>query len=578
MKLFEPFVYPMCSVLGKPIADQIRIPDYQREYVWKHENIERLFLDLFHGHEWMGSRPDYFVGPMVFVVPKKTEALVIDGQQRLTTISLACRAIALKLDEQIEPEHGLALSRKDPKTKKRVPRLALLPPHNKFFEAVMIGTESERAAALKSRSKLATAFRQISTEIDEVIADQESNGVSPDETLRAMLLRLMEDCKVLVVTTEQQSYGYVIYETLNSRRKPLTASELTKNKIFSILSDQNHRVEKQAKKKWSTIGTRLGSRGHERVDELLAAHWYSHHEYVAKHRLYDDVCKQLEGERGGKKPLERRKEAATLLDSLLIDAEHFRLIVDPYCQAAKELSDERRNMLLRLNYADCRIARPLMLAVMRSAPSAVDEVLAQIETITYRASLGGIGSQRLFDAYKDIAREVGAKKLTNAKAITEAIAKHLSKNNIHLGSIDVNDKLIAGTFSNTGKSIRPLLMKYESKTAGKEFEWVKKRKVHVEHILPQTWCEEVGKECGLVPNNGYEAVVAKFGNLTLFDGKLNIELRNHPFSIKQKRYNDSLVRHTQKLTSYTAFTLAEVQTRTESMAKVLSAALAWKWE
>ena len=70
------------------------IPVYQRNYDWKQENCKQLFDDLVKVEK--GGRRTHFFGSIVSVYQpsgRTTEFLVVDGQQRLTTVSLLLLAI-----------------------------------------------------------------------------------------------------------------------------------------------------------------------------------------------------------------------------------------------------------------------------------------------------------------------------------------------------------------------------------------------------------------------------------------------------------------------------------------------------
>ena len=63
------------------------IPLYQRNYDWKEENCEQLFNDLLNLHE--SNRKSHFFGSIVSSIQPRTEdRYIIDGQQRITTVSL----------------------------------------------------------------------------------------------------------------------------------------------------------------------------------------------------------------------------------------------------------------------------------------------------------------------------------------------------------------------------------------------------------------------------------------------------------------------------------------------------------
>ena len=69
------------------------IPLYQRKYAWDMDNCRRLFDDILKIHKY--NRPSHFFGSIVTVKDNELEndLLVIDGQQRITTISLIILAL-----------------------------------------------------------------------------------------------------------------------------------------------------------------------------------------------------------------------------------------------------------------------------------------------------------------------------------------------------------------------------------------------------------------------------------------------------------------------------------------------------
>ena len=81
------------------------IPLYQRNYSWKKKECLKLFNDIINAASYKHIK-DYFIGTIVYMEFKNdlnySEYTLIDGQQRLTTISLLLKAISKKLEE-----HGL---------------------------------------------------------------------------------------------------------------------------------------------------------------------------------------------------------------------------------------------------------------------------------------------------------------------------------------------------------------------------------------------------------------------------------------------------------------------------------------
>ena len=93
-----------------------RIPDYQRTYDWKIENIKRLLEDCLHGFDncWRSTAPSYtFLGTIILVNEKQskervfdgTSLAVVDGQQRLTTLNLLCCVL---IEALIQHQHDIS--------------------------------------------------------------------------------------------------------------------------------------------------------------------------------------------------------------------------------------------------------------------------------------------------------------------------------------------------------------------------------------------------------------------------------------------------------------------------------------
>ena len=78
----------------QPNRKQYAIPVYQRNYEWSREQCIRLFEDIIAAHK---NDRDHFTGSIVYA-PLKTENkidtfIIIDGQQRLTTIYILIKAL-----------------------------------------------------------------------------------------------------------------------------------------------------------------------------------------------------------------------------------------------------------------------------------------------------------------------------------------------------------------------------------------------------------------------------------------------------------------------------------------------------
>jgi uncharacterized protein with ParB-like and HNH nuclease domain len=85
-------------------ARQFVIPIYQRSYSWKESDCRQLWEDILRAGE-ENNPSEYFVGSIVYIDEgvsqnsNRAPSLVIDGQQRLTTVTLLLKALARNLSE-----------------------------------------------------------------------------------------------------------------------------------------------------------------------------------------------------------------------------------------------------------------------------------------------------------------------------------------------------------------------------------------------------------------------------------------------------------------------------------------------
>ena len=89
----DPTLKPISEIFPIEGKDKYIIPPYQHNYTWKNENVEELFNDILNEEE------GYYIGNLL-VINSKNAFDVVDGQQRLTTLSLYFLAIFEYLTEK----------------------------------------------------------------------------------------------------------------------------------------------------------------------------------------------------------------------------------------------------------------------------------------------------------------------------------------------------------------------------------------------------------------------------------------------------------------------------------------------
>lgn len=191
----------------------LEIPFYQRAYVWGEEQWERFLSDM----EFVtASKRPYFLGSIILKQSSagntwsqvSEERVVIDGQQRLTTMILFFKALCMKLGAQNLFERDFVLETGD---------IALR--HGRYDqEAFNAVTSSKVASPIDGSSNIVRAYNYFLTNIDVDRVDR--NTIKSNVQFVCIDLTEGED--------EQQ-----IFDTINSLGVRLTTAELLKNYFFN---------------------------------------------------------------------------------------------------------------------------------------------------------------------------------------------------------------------------------------------------------------------------------------------------------------------------------------------------------
>ena len=233
--------YPVSQLFDIDTEVVYSIPRYQREFTWGKNQWESLFDDVLEHNS------GYFLGSII-CINQSTDVFtiqkleVVDGQQRLTTLSLLFASVYYKLrSRKTELDEGQlnALFNLKHKLilKKGINQIRLIPQiqnNNKAdFCAVLseigIISEGDKHRYAGNR-KIFRAYRYFQNRIDQMTNGQ-SDGLG---TIMEFLDKISRACLVKI-EVESHADAYTLFESLNNRGIPLTAIDLIKNKLLARL-------------------------------------------------------------------------------------------------------------------------------------------------------------------------------------------------------------------------------------------------------------------------------------------------------------------------------------------------------
>lgn len=215
------------------------IPGYQRPYAWKPEQAEELFTDLFDFYRKQDAEDSYFLGSIVLIKEAgKPRAEVIDGQQRLTTLTILLAALAHRASGQIRDnfyrylcEPGSVLEGLAKK-----PRLTLRELDREFFKSYVQDVELDALCQLDSATLDNESQRNIQANTKLFLDLLEKSLGCDDEMAVKFGLFLMKRCFLAVVSTPSQQSAFRVFSVLNSRGLDLLPTDIIKSDVIGKIS------------------------------------------------------------------------------------------------------------------------------------------------------------------------------------------------------------------------------------------------------------------------------------------------------------------------------------------------------
>lgn len=295
------------NALGK---GKFIIPSYQREYDWDDENIEEFINDI----EESDVGDNYFIGHMVFNGDFNGNTFeVIDGQQRITTITILLCCIRDKFIEQDHDDLANAI-------------------HNKYLFS--IDRDNNQYAILENKMPypiLQTRIQSKPKDRDNTIEPQKKGekrilssynkllkriaGYSIDD-LRKLRDKVLQLETIFVAATGLEDAS-TIFMTLNATGKDLTALDLVKNYVFSKYPTLPHVDEPNDS--WKTIlQNTSGLTKDNEKDRFLNNSFASRYRKVSDSKIYKEIVKQFKsGNTNAKRFISELKEDSKIYKTII---------------------------------------------------------------------------------------------------------------------------------------------------------------------------------------------------------------------------------------------------------------------
>ncbi|MDC5703754.1 DUF262 domain-containing protein [Vibrio europaeus] len=383
-----------------------QIPRFQRPYSWGRDEVDNFWNDI------IGDNTDsYFIGSMVVYQTKKPYFGIVDGQQRLTTITVILSVIRdafLKLGET-----NLA----------RGVHKFIETPNNDYENEFILNAETsfpylqshiqsfkEDVSSMNlicdvgiEESKLKQAYESLSQKLEDLIPLSTKDNLQIDMFKRddpVSALRNLRDkflsLKLVFIQLDSEDDAYLIFETLNARGRDLKTSDLVKNLLLKTIKSSNYRLD-SPKEAWNGIIKKFDDISEASViDTFLLHYWISKYSYSTEKKLFSAIKSHV---------LDDKDNAKALLEDLSHYAIDYCKMLNPSASTWTKESEVIKSSLIALNNFKVRQQSSFVLSLLvcysdkRISLKALLKVLKKIEhfhfifnAVTQQRSSGSIAT------------------------------------------------------------------------------------------------------------------------------------------------------------------------------------------
>ena len=529
----------------------------QRDYSWGVEEWDDLWQDICEMLD-DAENSTHYMGYLVLQTANNKRFSIIDGQQRLATFSILILAVLASLqdliDQGIDSEPNSRRSEQlsntyigylDPVSLVTNSKLELNRNNDKFYQQHLVPQGNIPKSGLNTSEKLLRqAFYWFKERLQERFKDKNTGA-----ELASFIDFIADGLFFTEIIVSDDLNAYKVFETLNSRGVKLSSTDLLKNYLFSVISNDSDREEDldALENRWGNI---VGMLGNEKFPDFLRTYWNSKFSLLRHGELF----------KGIRKHITNRKEAFELILSLEVDAEVYQALRDPL---ANIWTDEQQQYVKMLNLFRVTQPHSLLLAAHRKLPPAdFTRILRACAILSFRYNvIAHFNPNELEIIYNKICVGIVKGTITKYAEVLSALSvKYLPDEQFKNLFAEVEFKT---SESHHNRLTRYILFAIEEHLTGAEYD-ADSDLYSIEHILPIHPADEWPS----FTNNQRARFVFRLGNQTLLERQRNREIGNYGYTEKQATFAASKFKITQRIAAENAeWTPERITVRQKWLAK-----------
>ena len=540
------------------------VPPFQRDYSWTDDEWDDFWQDILGLFEADGELAHY-MGYLVLQSSDSKRFDIIDGQQRLTTISVMILAGLRHLQDLatagFDAENNLKRKEQlqsgyigylDPVSLVSRSKLELNRHNNRFYQTYLVTLETLPQRGLNaSEHQLRKAFNWFKERLKNRFGMSASSG----KDLTVFLDGLVDKLFFTVITVTDELNAFKVFETLNARGVRLSATDLLKNYLFSIISThETHETELKAlEDRWERIVGLLGS---ESFPEFLRIFWNSRNKLVRKADLFKTIRKRITV----------RDAAFELLRDLDQSAAVYAALRDPQDSA---WNSEEKSCLTELLMFNVRQPLAMLMAChagfYEHDRAAFTRMMKAVAVISFRYNvICNFQSHEQERLYNDIALKVSAGSYLRVRDVIGAL-REVYPDDMQFKAA-FSEKELCTTNSRNKKVVRYILFEIERQQSGQDFDF-ESATYNLEHILP----EHPSENWSYIDESKQDRLMYRLGNMTPLEANRNRALGNGDYASKRLVYQQSVFQITNAVAEhYDCWDEQKIESRQKQLATVAS--------
>jgi len=560
MEITEPINPKEMGDLFGSKNERVKVPPYQRRFSWEKENFEDLWNDL----SALEDGEKHFFGTIVFLskthkAQSINELDVVDGQQRITTVSILLCAIRDHLKEKHKYEanrrikslrESLWLIDRDGKEKGM--RIVLGNLDRESYKNLIKSNFDEI-----ENGKIKEAYDYFYEKINELDSLEEIKNLHD---------KILDQLIYVSITSKKHTDAYHLFEAMNDRGLSLSPIDLMKNYLLMKSSKEDNLNVEKIEEIWGDVIKNLDSIPDARRPAITFFRQYfmsspilGIKEKITENKLYDPTFINI---------INESEDIKALLKDIKKQSALYKRMLTQKIERFDRSQNAEINKFLRDTKVVSKTPFTLLLRAFRELnnPEKIKEIMRMANSLLIRRQIcdRNTGDHDTFFNYL-------SHNAFEKENPLEYIKEYLRDNS-------PKDKQFKNYFKKekfrSNDKTKYILSKIEEEhfgSGGKEV--VESRyKVHIEHILPQRYGKNL-KELWLDPFNiqkdEHKEFKKKIGNLTLLEESPNIRASNRTLKEKQQYYSKEKTdfRMTQQLVKYNKWGKEEIKKRSKNLAK-----------